>query len=1078
MKSAIPRFPRRLAATAVAGAFLLTSPAGSPSAPGVAAGGLGSHAGARLGIGARPPVRPSAAARGRDPLGPVRTAIRHRVWVLFDTSTSMRERLGTETRFAAAQRVIRWAVDSFVSEAGEPLVQWRLAAFQPFRQQEQGNSPERTCRDPTRGAGLPVGSPPGPPVNRIARCGGVDILSEVAGCDAGQSRLALLQNLPRDANADRTPNGIALYQLASHIAQTATEDLDPGQKNIILLITDGVDTCECVYRAWLDFNDGEHGYRREPGISLRTSPATPDPIFHAYRSFDGIATWNAGLKARAAHLALNGGDPDAGLGDIHVIGVAMGDEALRGYTNHLAWMASGGRRPAIHADRPETLREALDLVLDEVTLPAGTVKLSPPRLASVKEVVAPAPGRAFAGTDPSLPPDALVADPGDPKALEEVLTLRASFQDNVLLSTSADLVRLEGGLEAVATGRVGNEEGDPVVIWDAGRRLAERDPADRVVLFNRPGSADLRRFRPGEVRPADLGVAAGYLKEVDGIGARTATDAAEIVVRLVLGEELALAPETGTIYDASGRLHFVGGPGTWKLREGLAAPVAVPNPPRHPERVTRNAASYRRFFEEHLNRRTTVYLPTSGGLLHAFAGDTGEELFAYIPDDVLGPAAGEPGLPGDSGRRTNLRELAVTGVRGAAGLRRGLRSRFALAGSPVVRDVFHPGIRDWRTVLAFGRAEGGRFVTALDVSEVGADPRAAGQPPGAGLPRLLFNLGDRPAGTLPGPRDLGETPPPLLVEVPSSGGSEWLAFVGPGLGDPGGGASLPGDPGPPDPGDSSGEWLQALGVGDGRLRSRFRLTPAPSARLPKNGAPAPPVAWQPAWGAPGGVDLVTRIYVADLHGQIHRLRLETPGAWEWRVMHSLGGEHPVLTPPVAFAFPGRREPHLLVVAGGDARAPEHPAALALLRDLGTHFEEVWRKELPGGEIPEGNPVVRTDGERVEVVLVTRTVERNALTCDVIQTTDGISRLRAFDGRSGAPLAGVVGPGASVVAFGKGRIRGISLSRSGNMALSVSGAAGEAFDALIGDFTFRIRDGALEPVTLFVEGFRRSPFWTH
>ena len=599
-------------------------------------------------------------------------------------------------------------------------------------------------------------------------------------------------------------------------------------------------------------------------------------------------------------------------------------------------------------------------------------------------------------------------------------------------------------------------------MWDAGLQLAERDPADRLILFNRAGSRELRPFRVGEVTAEDLGVEAGYLAEVDGAGARTAADAARIVVRLVRGEVLEVHPDTGTIYRPDGRLHFAGGRGTWKLREGLASPAVVTHPLRRPDRILRERESYGRFFARHVNRRTMVYLPTSGGLLHAFAADSGKEVFAYVPDDVLGPAPDAE----DTGERVFLRELATAGVGGAAGLRRGLVSRFALAGSPVVRDVFLPGIGEWRTVLAFGRSFGGRFVTALDVSDVG-DGWAGGHrvrtlsAGGPGLPRLLFNVGhrpDRPGASLP---ELGETPEPLLVEAPAAGGSVWTVFQPAGNGSPDG---------------DSGEWLLALSPEDGRVRGRYRLAPAPAARIRKNSAVTAAAPWRPAWSAPGATDLVTRVYLGDLHGQIHRLALSAPGARQWSVAHRLGGEHPILTRPVVFPFPGRTEPHLLVVTGGDRRVRDTPAEVVLLRDEGTAFREVWRKTLTDGEIPQGQPVVLAGGSGVEVVLATRTARTETLSCDTVATTDGVARLRAFNGLTGAALAGVVAEGSSVLEFGPGRVRGISLSASGNLALSVSGAGGRAIDTIIGDFEFRVRDGALEDVTLFVEGFRRSPFW--
>ena len=1001
----------------------------------------------------------------RDPLGIVRTTTRPRVWILFDTSESMT--IGMETigmgrrsRFAVAQDVVRRVVRNLESASGEPLVHWRLAAFQQFRASEDGSSRRAICQDPTMGAGLPRGSR-GVPVTRV-RCGGVRILSDPAGCDAEAGRTGLLRKLPQGVNSNRTPNGIALYQLASHIARRDIQNLEPGQQNVIVLITDGLDTCECVFHPWLDFNAGPPGRGARRGVRLRTSNVSPDVAVHEEPSGPAHTAWNAGLKAKAAYLALNGGDPDAGLGDIRVVGLAMADEATRGYTNHLAWMASDGRYPAIHADQPETLRRALSQILDEITLPSGTVKLSAPRLATVKELVARSPSPAFPGSDPRLAPDALVAPANGRDGLEEVMRLRASYADNILISTSAELQSLRGGLQAFPTSAAGGGSLLAAPVWDAGSQLAERDPEDRLVLFNRPGSRALRVFRVGEVTPEDLGVEAGYLAEVDGAGAHTAEDAARIVVRLVRGEALDVHPDTGTIYRPDGRLHFTGGRGTWKLREGLASPAVVTHPPRRPDRVLRERESYERFFARHANRRTMVYLPTSGGVLHAFAADSGKEVFAYIPDDVLGPAADAE----DAGERLFLRELAVAGVRRAAGLQRGLVNRFALAGSPVVRDVFLPGTGDWRTLLAFGRSFGGRFVTALDVSEVGDGWAGGHRAPtpavgGAGLPRLLFNVGHRPHGPGASLPELGETPEPLLVEVPAAGGSSWTMFLPAGQGNPGG---------------DSGEWLLALSPEDGRVRGRYRLARVSGARIQKNSAVTAAAPWRPAWSSPGASDLVTRVYLADLHGQIHRLRLSEPGAWQWSVAHRLGGEHPVLTPPVVFPFPGRTEPHLLVVTGGDRRVRDTSSAVVLLRDEGTRFREVWRKTLSDGETPQGQPVVLTEGSGVEVVLATHTSRTEALSCDTATTTDGIARLRAFNGLTGAELAGVVADRASVRALGAGRVRGISLSSSGNMALSVSRVGGQVIDTIIGDFEFRVRDSALEDVTLFVEGFRRSPFW--
>ena len=1059
-----PRSRSRLAPGARRVLLNLALAVASGFASGPASGAArGSREAARPIVPAAPPAGQrvaSLADQARDPFGAARTSVRPRVWMLLDTSTSMDELLGNGTRFGAAREVIRWAADNLESDVGEPLVHWRLAAFRPFDFDISGTPPGEVCEDPTLGAGLPAGAEPGIPRSGV-RCSGLRIVSNPSGCDAEAARTALVRELPAYVNSNRTPNGIALYELAAHIANTATDDLAPGQKNIIVLVTDGRDSCECGFRPWLDFNEGPAGRGSADTVRLRTGALTAEETVLTAPEFQAIAAWNAGLKARAAYLALNRGDPDAGLGDIHVVGLAMSEADARGFTNHLAWMASGNRHPAIHVDRLETLRTALDQVLGAVTLPAGEVRLAAPRLATIKELVASSPNPAFSGSDPSLSGTALVAPPGGGKRLDEVLRLRASYRDNVLLSSGADLGRLRGTLRALPTSSAGGGGLAETPVWEAGARLAERHPDDRLVLFNRPGSAELRPFRVGEVTPEDLGVGAGYLSALDGVGARTDHDAVQIVVRLVRGEELSVHPDTGNIYGPGGALHFEGGKGTWKLREGLASPAVVTEPPRHPGQVRRQRDAYRGFFDRRRNRRTMVYFPTSGGMLHAFAGDSGEEVFAYIPGDVLGPAPLEREPP----QRPLLRDLALANVRGAAGLARGLVNRFTLAGSPVARDVFLPDSGEWRTLLAFGRAYGGSFVTVLDVTGVGDGWRgghaAPRPPPGApGLPRLLFNRGRGAANA--GELDaLGETPEPLLVEAPAASGSEWVVVLPAGMNS----AEI-----------GVGESLYVLSPADGRVRFRYRAPAASGATIQRNSLPSPAVGWRPSWAANGATDLVTRVYAADVQGQIHRLDLTNPGAWQAEVAHRMGGDHPILASPVVFPFPGRAEPHLLVVTGGDRRVEDGPSAVVLLRDEGTHFEEVWRRTLAAGEFPQGKPVVLTDGAGVDVVIATRSRDRQALSCDVVRTADGVARLRAFNGLSGADAPGVVGRETATLSFGHGRIRGISLSRAGNMALSVSSAAGNVVDTVIGDFKFQVREGALEDVTIFVEGFRQSPFW--
>ena len=203
---------------------------------------------------------------------------------------------------------------------------------------------------------------------------------------------------------------------------------------------------------------------------------------------------------------------------------------------------------------------------------------------------------------------------------------------------------------------------------------------------------------------------------------------------------------------------------------------------------------------------------------------------------------------------------------------------------------------------------------------------------GPGLPRLLFNIGSR-AGNPGGIVDeLGETPEPLMAEVAATSGTTCSR-------------SFRQEGGP-------GQRFRGV-VAGARDRGRpgpftHSIEPAPSPRIRKNGAVTSAAAWQPAWAVSGAPDVVTQVYLADLHGQIHRLRLLEADNWKWGVAHRLGGEYPILTPPVAFPFPGRAEPHLLVVTGGDRRVRDIPSDIVLLRDTGTTSRRCGARRSPTG----------------------------------------------------------------------------------------------------------------------------------
>lgn len=96
---------------------------------------------------------------------------------------------------------------------------------------------------------------------------------------------------------------------------------------------------------------------------------------------------------------------------------------------------------------------------------------------------------------------------------------------------------------------------------------------------------------------------------------------------------------------------------------------------------------------------SVLYVGANDGMLHAFDGETGEELFAYIPSKLLLPEDGK-----DSAPLSHLTELDYN-----------QNHRYFVDGKLAVREV-HDG-NDVRTILVGSLGAGGRQVFALDVSD-------------------------------------------------------------------------------------------------------------------------------------------------------------------------------------------------------------------------------------------------------------------------------------------------------------------------------------------------------------------------
>lgn len=100
---------------------------------------------------------------------------------------------------------------------------------------------------------------------------------------------------------------------------------------------------------------------------------------------------------------------------------------------------------------------------------------------------------------------------------------------------------------------------------------------------------------------------------------------------------------------------------------------------------------YGQFKSSNASRKGMLYVAANDGMLHAFDGNTGAELWAYVPSTVL----------------PELYKLAEETYPA--------HHKFFVDGSPEVMDVFDGGA--WRTILVGGLNSGGRGYYALDITD-------------------------------------------------------------------------------------------------------------------------------------------------------------------------------------------------------------------------------------------------------------------------------------------------------------------------------------------------------------------------
>jgi Tfp pilus tip-associated adhesin PilY1 len=390
------------------------------------------------------------------------------------------------------------------------------------------------------------------------------------------------------------------------------------------------------------------------------------------------------------------------------------------------------------------------------------------------------------------------------------------------------------------------------VEWDAGELLNNRSAASRTI----------------------------YTSVQSGAGAGTGLDRMDFTTSNVA----TLGPILQDVNnDNAGLIDFVRGEGRyWKLGDiNHSNPTAVGPPDGDAGYM---GSGYDTFKTTHENRRKMLYVGTNDGMLHCFDAFTGEEVWGYIPNNLLPKLKNMWAVDSVTGERYFQRDYYVDGT-------------------PVSADVYidHDGDNslEWITILVCGQGPGSgsrlggglNYYFALDITDP-YDPQ----------PLWEFNHGR-----------LGETwSRPAFGRVTRGGVITWVAFTGSGYDND---FSL-----------SIGDCFYSI---DLEIGQPFWLFNAPDEdTVPLHG-------WNirnTIPGSPSIIDvdqdgLIDFVYIGDLDGRIWKVDV-TPNFrrtrnWEAEIIYEDAQNYPIYSRPTVWIDPTLPSgtPRLYFGTGGDDDAP-------------------------------------------------------------------------------------------------------------------------------------------------------------
>jgi hypothetical protein len=398
--------------------------------------------------------------------------------------------------------------------------------------------------------------------------------------------------------------------------------------------------------------------------------------------------------------------------------------------------------------------------------------------------------------------------------------------------------------------------------WDAGQLLNERSPDSRTIYA---------AYRANKVLTNPLA-------RIDFTAANAVTLAAFLQDQQ---------------NDTAGLIDFIRGTGRlWKLGDiNHSTPVISGPPSRNSEYVAYMGAGYAEFAQANRDRPKVIYVGANDGMLHCFDVVTGQELWGFIPYNLL----------------PKIRNMWAVDIVNAT---RYFKHDIYVDGSPAVADVQING--QWRTVLITGQGPGVgstlagalNYYWALDVTD-----------PLNPLPLWEITHRDSPQNRI----TMGETwSVPDIGKINHSGTPRWVAFMGSGYDNDSGPGSY----------DIAGTYFYVVRIDTGEIIRTQTITQIDTTKFVAAKQPYKYTNIQAAIpGSPSAVDtdrdgFINWVYYVDLDGRVYRLDMtgSNPLTWSHKAIYTDWLSYPIITKPAVWLernnTTGTATPHIYFGTGG------------------------------------------------------------------------------------------------------------------------------------------------------------------